>query len=49
MNAQCSSRLADAVAPRLPLIGLRAIVANKLKLVIDGDRHYATLKTKAWY
>jgi hypothetical protein len=25
-------------APRLPLIGLRKIVANKLRLVIDGDR-----------
>jgi hypothetical protein len=34
--------------PRLPLIGLRTIVANKLRLVIDGDRRYATLKTKGW-
>jgi hypothetical protein len=34
--------------PRLPLIGLRTIVANKLKLVIDGDRRQATLKTKGW-
>jgi hypothetical protein len=32
----------------LPLIGLRTIVANKLRLVIDGDRRYATLKTKGW-
>jgi hypothetical protein len=35
----------DAEAPRLPLIGLRAIVANKLRLLIDGHRRYATLKT----
>jgi hypothetical protein len=36
----------DADAPRLPLIGLRASVANKLMLVIDGNRRQATLKTK---
>jgi hypothetical protein len=35
-------------APRLPLIGLRTIVANKLRLMIDGDRRYVTLKTKRW-
>ena len=35
-------------APRLPLIGLRTIVANKLRLVIDGDRRQVTLKTKGW-
>ncbi len=35
-------------APRLPLIGLRTIVANKLKLVIDGYRRQVTLKTKGW-
>jgi hypothetical protein len=35
----------DGDAPRLPLIGLRTIVANKLTLVIDGDRRQATLKT----
>jgi hypothetical protein len=33
-------------APRLPLIGLRTIVANKIQLVIDGDRRQVTLKTK---
>ena len=38
----------DGDAPRLPLIGLRAIVANKLTLVVDGDRRQATLKTKGW-
>src|SRR4051794_36966572 len=36
-------------APRLPLIGLRTIVANKLRLVIDGDRRHATLKMKGWF
>lgn len=39
----------DGEAPRLPLIGLRTIVANKLRLVIDGDRRHATLKTKGWF
>jgi hypothetical protein len=42
------SVFADADAPRLPLIGLRTIVANKLVLVIDGDRRCATLKAKGW-
>ena len=36
----------DEDAPRLPLIGLRTIVANKLILAIDGDRRQATRKTK---
>jgi len=35
-------------APRLPLIGLRTIVANKLRLLIDGNRRQVTLKTKGW-
>ncbi len=35
-------------APRLPLIGLRTIVANKLRLLRDGDRRQVTLKTKGW-
>jgi hypothetical protein len=38
----------DGEAPRLPLIGLRTIVANKLRLVIDGHRRHVTLKTKSW-
>jgi hypothetical protein len=36
-------------APRLPLIGLRAIVANRLRLLIDGDRQRVTLKTRGWF
>ena len=39
----------EGEAPRLPLIGLRTIVANKLRPVIDGDRRHATLKTKGWF
>jgi hypothetical protein len=39
----------DGETPRLPLIGLRTIVANKLRLVIDGDRRHATLKTRGWF
>ena len=35
-------------APRSPLIGLGTIVANKLVLVIDGDRRRVTLRTKGW-
>ncbi len=35
-------------APRLPLIGLRAIIASRLKLVIDGDRQEVTMTTK-WF
>jgi hypothetical protein len=38
----------ESAAPRLPLIGLRTIVANKLRLLIDGDRRLVTLKTKGW-
>ena len=33
----------NAEAPRLPLNGLRAIVANKLVLGIDGDRRPKSL------
>ena len=36
----------EEAAPRLPLIGLRTVVANKLTLVIDGDHRHVTLKTK---
>jgi hypothetical protein len=32
-------------APRLPLLGLRTIIANQLRLVIDGKRREITLKT----
>lgn len=38
----------EAEAPRLPLIGLRTIVANKLLLSIDGDRRQVTLETRGW-
>ncbi len=36
-------------APRLPLIGLRTIVANRLRLIVDGDRQRVTLKTRGWF
>ena len=42
------SVMADEDAPRLPLIGLRVLVSNKLRLRIDGDRQQVTLKTKGW-
>lgn len=35
--------LPDKHAPRLPLIGLRTLVANKLRLVIDGKRRDVTI------
>jgi hypothetical protein len=38
----------DEDAPRLPLLGLRTVIANKLRLFIDGDRRHVTLKTKGW-
>ena len=46
--AQGISVIEERDAPRLPLIGLRTIVANKLRLLIDGDRRQVTLKTKGW-
>jgi hypothetical protein len=34
--------------PRLPLLGLRAILKNNLKLVIDGKRKHASLRSPLW-
>jgi hypothetical protein len=34
--------------PRLPLLGLRAIIKNNLKLVIDGKRKQVTLSAPVW-
>jgi hypothetical protein len=34
---------------RLPILGLRALVTNKLKLIIDGKRRMVTLKTPGWF
>jgi len=34
--------------PRLPLLGLRAIIKNNLKLVIDGKRKHASLSSSMW-
>jgi len=34
--------------PRLPLLGLRAIIKNNLKLVIDGKRKHASLSSPTW-
>jgi hypothetical protein len=36
-------RSSDPYAPRLPLLGLRALVRNKLRLTIDGGRREASL------
>jgi hypothetical protein len=33
----------DPFAPRLPLLGVRALVKNKLRIVIDGDRKEVSL------
>ena len=43
------SVMRDEDAPRLPLIGLRTIVANKLRLIIDGNRQNVTLKSSGWW
>jgi hypothetical protein len=37
------------IAPRLPLLGMQTIIANKLKLLIDGELRQVTLKTKGWF
>jgi hypothetical protein len=34
---------------RLPVLGLRALVRSRLKLVIDGERQEVTLKTPGWF
>ena len=36
------------IAPRLPLLGIQTIIANKLCLLIDGEQRQVTLKTKGW-
>lgn len=36
-------------ASRLPVLGLRAITKNRLRLLIDGDKRQVTLKTKGWF
>jgi hypothetical protein len=43
------SVMPDEHAPRLPLIGLRAIVANRLRLVIDGKKGLVTLHSPGWF
>jgi hypothetical protein len=37
------------LAPRLPLLGIQTIRANKLRLMIDGKRWQVTLKTSSWF
>ncbi len=34
--------------PRLPLLGLRAIMDNNLKLTIDGKRDHVSLRSPLW-
>ena len=36
-------------APRLPLLGMRALIGNRLRLIINGERRQVTLKTKGWF
>jgi hypothetical protein len=36
-------------APRLPLIGLRTLVSNRLRLLVDGQRREVTLRTRGWF
>jgi hypothetical protein len=40
--------LAPEGSSRLPLLGLRAIVSNRLSLRIDGERRQVTLRTQGW-
>ena len=41
--------LAPEGSSRLPLLGLRAIVTNRLILRIDGKRRLVTLGTRGWF
>jgi hypothetical protein len=34
--------------PRLPLLGLRALLSNNLHLVVDGERQTVNLRTPDW-
>jgi hypothetical protein len=38
----------EAKYPRLPLVGLRAILGNQLHLTIDGERASVTLRIPDW-
>jgi hypothetical protein len=37
------------IAPRLPVLGIQIIRANRLRLLIDGRRWEVTLKTSSWF
>jgi len=37
------------IAPRLTLLGIQIIIANKLRLLIDGKRRQVTLKTSGGF
>jgi hypothetical protein len=39
---------APELYPRLPLLGLRAILSNNLYLAVDGERQHVTLRTPDW-
>ncbi len=34
---------------RLPIIGLRALATNELRLIVNGKRRLVTLKTRGWF
>ena len=36
------------IAPRLPLLGIKAIIGNKLRMILDGRRKNVTLKPR-WF
>jgi hypothetical protein len=38
----------SSLAPRLPLLGLKTILSNHLKLVIDGKRNQVSLSSSTW-
>ena len=40
---------ASEAYPRLPLLGLRAIVSNRLYLAVDGERQHVSLRTPDWH
>jgi hypothetical protein len=38
----------DEAAPRLPVLGLRALTVNKLHLMVDAERRLVQLRTPDW-
>jgi hypothetical protein len=49
LNLEQGLSLVPEGSIRLPLLGLRALIENDLKLVIEGKRRQVTLQTAQWF